>query len=1115
MTNEMGELFDLSSMYYNAEIEPADTQLAITKSCSMPSTPQDTSSIQIDLAVPAKGSAAHRALQIPELLERILGLLSSAQLPSMRLVSRHWDRAALEPLRLFPIFKNRHSDVILARLNRYGTHVIELDLTDAHLSDINTSDQWVRQFVQAITHHCPNVRSLKLPYECLRFGGVDLLVYYYASKKVYRTKEGIPVAPPSNTGIGPSSGQYNNQDTISLAQLHTLKLDFSHTEHQPVMGTKIISSIGRGLKRLELKLNLRESTFMQTFLQQQQQQQQQGFFGTVLHHNRLLSHQSCFLQYDEMLSACAQDLQDLEIIPAPHFLDPELTIVRRVSVPLQPHPHPLTQGTQDTQGTQGQTQAQVLFTGTTFSQPINPPRLISTFESLKIFAKFKPPLTRLHLGGVWFSEPDIWTLSEACPLVTDLRLTNEESDTRPRSSDMNRAAQNRTWIHPEAPIAINDRFKRPLSLYVSLKAWEELDYTTDCEEPTRSWKGLRRLRLDGNRVTMYSKTPWIMQNLRDLGPLRATQLSSLCLYNTLDLTDQDLIAFVDITHATLQFLNVDKNILLTDQSIRHVLMMCSSLKELSAAELNLTMAVFEDEELGLTDSSSLTCGAKIRNDVVKRKWACSNSLESLDLSWRFADGRPMHVQAPLYAENYESIMKSWDRNLHKPYRHHRRYYRLLEQQKQQQSLLEKQMGNNSARGSKPKRPFWHEQEGYLNEFEEARAFRLHSPRRRPSWKPRIPEKLIQQPSLPMFSKPWQIESIYERLRMLCKLEVLQLEGWLIPWRAADIYAFLGYSHEVESSTNSPDVHHMENLRSAKHSLEGNGLFCGRSGTGTEAYHGSKATNNAECLFDSANADHIVLSYLSKTLISKVYQPPIVSSVGQECPLKPIPCSYLTSLKHLNIQCKKAMFLSNPVGSDSPFEMEPGETIDLDNDDLCDITKSTFAPALHYSLPSDPEKRNKGAESSNCPPYSLSSPHPSLQPQLTEAEAEADRMRIEDQASMYSVIAAFMKACPRLQTFVIRPPPSVLSHEYSSSALTSKNFVATSAAAVPVNINNGRWDMIREYTVQLASTNGENSLVLTAMPLPLTQEMMHYLGCLSKRRVLCTVRSFPEYSIIRD
>ncbi|KAG0197513.1 hypothetical protein BGX28_009035 [Mortierella sp. GBA30] len=770
---------------------------------------------------------------------------------------------------------------ILTRLSTYGPLVLELDFSKSRLySKIPMED------VERLIKLCPNVISLRMPYDCLTSDGVQRLIRHYSQKRTgddgdhhhhaSSSSQSTPIRMPGGgTAIFPATTSYEGKDlksrNQSYGQLRSLCLDLSQTTLQP-SGMNFITNIGARLRRLELKLNLRQPLLdaMRTY----------------------------WLDYKELLEACT-GLEDLEIVPAPHFLSSKPTTPW---VPGWIHDE-LRQRVLHFMAAiaEGAGQGNGALKSTT---------TMTTLETLKVFETYRSSLvwlTRLHMGRVWFSDPELWTLADACPGLLDLRLTvvpEDEHLSRGQLYQIREQERNLLIIQEEE---INGA-KSNLSLGTVLRCWPRL----------------KKLRLDGNKVSMFSKVDLSSSVMfADAGLLSkgSYSLSFLCLYNTVSLTDLDLIFMLDLLAPTLQYLNVDRNVHLTDRSIRHVLMSCPRLRHLSAAELNLSMALFEDEEeegfseVGLEQVDGIEEIVRRPGRELTKMWACTKTLETMDLSWRSADGRPIRLPRgtidPYIDSSWEHMLPGYRHNPHS----------------------------------------W--------------------PRDRQCRTRRVPLAQLdsQDGSMRLFRKHWQIESIYERLRMLTNLEVLQLQGWLVPWRAADITAFLGCSPELESiDCLDPRVEHSS--------------LCVEKTNGQETDQDEDGVrDHNESLYQEA--DSIVIKVINQDLISfPLYQhgsSTDLNEVDSKAAVAPIPLSGLNKLRHLNIHCRNATFFKNRTGLASPFIISERverecETINKDTrvegslDEQLDETKSTWA---------------------------------------------------YDKALVFSVLGAFMKASPRLKTVVIR------------------------------------------------------------------------------------------------
>ncbi|KAF9437749.1 hypothetical protein BGZ76_011279 [Entomortierella beljakovae] len=621
-----------------------------------------------------------------------------------------------------------------------------------------------------------------------------------------------------------------------------------------------------------------------------------------------------FFKFGPLLENCGRYLQDLEVIPAPQF--------------------------GDVVGTNGETK-----------------NTTSTAATLGLFEVYRPPLTRLHLGGVWFSESDIAVLAKACPMISDLRISNEEKDGNLTMRELI-AIEHRDWYlyYNSFEYKQQEQRKKFLSVETILKLWGPR---------------LSKLRLDGNRIGMHSiaeggQEITVARNdtSNDINPSRHVaalpyRLTSLCLYHTTGLSDQQLIGVIDTIKSTLQLLNVDRNIFLTDSSIRHVLMSCPGLTELSAAELNLTMALFEDSDI--IEDSIPEVDLENRNyEAVKRKWACVDCLRSLDLSWRSTDGRAAHVKISEGTDDYDRILNSWDRNL-KPYYHHR-VFKEIQRRREARRKEEEKEREEMARNE------------LLQSSEEDTDYSQDYGSKNKPWKPRIPIELMQR-VLPMFSKPWQIESIYERIRILGKLEVLQLQGWLIPWRSADMMVFLGSSQENESvSVDDPlSLTHVSRMR--------------------DDNDWESIPETSPKSFNGKEADLLLVNYSKDSLITRLYQHYRLSIYPNETLRSPPSgVSYMTSLKYLNIMCRQPILMDENI---SPFEHWGDEDFSIKSN-------STFAPSLIAT------------ESKKLDPALFKRQGPYRMVPLPPAAGY-------EEVLLYSVLGEFMKACPQLETINVRTP----------------------------------------------------------------------------------------------
>ncbi|KAF9904960.1 hypothetical protein EC991_002200 [Linnemannia zychae] len=960
-----------------------------------------------DNSLPLVPSACHQALNILEVLERILFLVPPAQLLTLRFVSRHWDRATYRPLWQYPDFTQRGMDKITPRLVEHGHIVQELDFYKASLFRENPLED-----VETLKRLCPNVRSLRMPYGCLTFAGVQHLIQFYGLKSVG------PLSLSSSSGEGEGG------------QLHTLSLDMSKTEYQPE-GMEWLTDLGGGLRRLELRLNRkREGSQRQ---------------------------RTSFLQFEPLLASCG-GIRELVILPSPHFLPSSDDKFRE----FMQGQHP-TLGAMLTDHFHGAA-----------------PRL-RTLDTLKLFEQYRPPLRLLHLARVWFSDMDLEMLGRACPKIDDLRLTNMKADLlldewSERSRNM--------------PTESDDKTKDELSIEVILKCWPRM----------------RVLRLDGNLVRMFSAatrrnlqvpvsplSPSSSQPISSsaakvtsasagLLPRGSYKISSLCLYQT-SLLEEDLVTLVDLVEPTLTYLNVDRNPMLTDESIRYVLMTCSNLRDFSASELDLTMNIFEDkgpceqdqqqeemqdilekvQGLKLDDSSaSVTSVTKGLEPATKKPWACAKTLRSLDFSWRLKDGQPAH----LFSSGSTAI--NLNKLLLPPYQHHAH-------------LHDQERPHPRAQRSSPE------------EKEEEEH-------------PKVPR---------MFSTPWKIESIYERLKVLERLEVLQLEGWMIPWRTADIEAFLGHSSESE-------------LVSKENQFQEDKIS---SYLPWERYKGMGRWKEAASLNEYKDADFAYIATAnsivkeklrfqapSKDALSWKASPGVGGLTVNRADLIPHATSRMGRLRLLNIICKKPVFLDNPTDYLSPFILYPPlSTISESKADGEDHqepeVEGAITPSVDSILLSPVETSISTIGAAAPPPPPPPPPRAVLAPRFTTTitpttaalraappappaiRARPTPPRRKDtnlfKSLVHGVVASFMKACPNLERIVIthEENPHAPLHQTDFTVQLGCSETLVGEETQPINRNRGKVMMI---------LNDPAVATLQVSP----------------RRVLCTRRLYPELTTLR-
>ncbi|KAG0222513.1 hypothetical protein BGW41_005952 [Actinomortierella wolfii] len=470
--------------------------------------------------------------------------------------------------------------------------------------------------------------------------------------------------------------------------------------------------------------------------------------------NRSTMHAS-FINYDELFKACPR-LWELIITPAPYF-SPDPVENGVAPQPLTFHQeilsHPLVQHNNQTAH-----HHHTLFSGRN-----------TTTASLEAFVNNDlSRLRRLWLSIVWFSADHIRTLARACPNLTDLRLSYRDS------TDFGVPMPN-----------------IPFATYL------------EC------WPKMRSLWIDGTHISLPkqqqhqrnthraiespSLAPIPLQNLP---PVHLTTLS-LSRVNTL--TDQGLMQVVDVLGTKLSRLNVDKCLQLTDTGIRYVLMHSPALVRLSAAELNLTMNLFEDDDeildttwrdhykrhfagTGRSPAQHPIRGHFYEDHLPNRTWACVTSLKTLDLSWRETDSRPEHIK-PLHAT--QEYQKYHTTDVH-PVAFPVYHANGSSSPSSASSAITPWGSARNAHGQ----PYTFE---YCS-LAEIERWQSYNPLKIPGWKGSYQ---------PLFRKKYRLASMYHRLRQLVNLEVLLLQGWTIPWRACDLVAFTPPSIRDGHSVPSP------------------------------------------------------------------------------------------------------------------------------------------------------------------------------------------------------------------------------------------------------------------------------------------------------------------------
>ncbi|KAF9158219.1 hypothetical protein DFQ26_007871 [Actinomortierella ambigua] len=572
-------------------------------------------------------------------------------------------------------------------------------------------------------------------------------------------------------------------------QLKVLRLDLSNTPQQPFMD---LLTCLKALECLELKTKM-----------------------SNLH--------ASFLNYDELFKGCPR-LWELIVSPAPYF-NPDPAEIGTAPPPLTFHQeilgHPLVQ-----QHNMSNHHHHALLSGRN-----------TTTASLEAFTSNDlSRLKRLWLSLVWFSADHIRSLARACPNLIDLRLS----------------------------------YRASIDFDVPMPA---IPFTTYLE----CWPNLKSLWIDGTRVSLPRPPPRqpqqqgrvppppppppplasqhtasqtglrlpseAMGNLHMVTttvPSLPLRLTTLSLSRANALTDEGLMQIVDSLCTILSRLNVDRCLELTDKGIRYVLMNSPALIRLSAAELNLTMNLFEDGDedeggedeeqvrgqndsaggvldmawrdryrehysgTGLSPNKHPIRGWTYQDRLPRRTWACTSSLKTLDLSWRESDGRPPHIQIrhgiKAYLDLHETDVQPVAFPVHSP--------PLSSSSSSSPSTTALSPPSSSSFPSPPltspsPTPSVHgsarDAHGlpYTYEFctlAELERWQNYDPRRVEGWMGYYH---------PLFRKKFRLASMYHRLRQLVNLEALLLRGWIIPWRAADLVAFTPPPASPPSPTHEP------------------------------------------------------------------------------------------------------------------------------------------------------------------------------------------------------------------------------------------------------------------------------------------------------------------------
>ncbi|KAG0088187.1 hypothetical protein BGZ93_003469 [Podila epicladia] len=656
-------------------------------------------------------------------------------------------------------------------------------------------------------------------------------------------------------------------------QLHTLRLDMTKHSEDPHM--TVITQI-RTLRCLSIRFNDRSRRMMD-------------------------------FDYEDLFEACPL-LHDLTLVPAPGFQpsspsnhDPTMpNPAAPPPPPLPPPPPPSTQGHNF-----GAVLNQIL-------GHANPARNVihrTTEECLKYFEDHRPKLRRLHLDRVWFRDAEMKNLALSCPDIDDLRISNMSPDFARRSLS-----------HAES-----------FSLKTVLEAWPRL----------------RKLQVDGNKFSvglLKNEVQYVptmnLQEVDEASPPsiqqgRATEkipatghllnrcmISSLCLFKTHSLDNDDLITIVNHVASSLHYLNIDGCQKLTDHSVRYVLMTCSSLLELSAAELNLTMALFEDKDpvdrslhKVLADITELTAGICLddkgnpeqqlrcsnpdmkQSSTVQLKWACARTLRTLDLSWREHDGRPKFI--PINYGRDDFVKNSDTRHI---------LHAVMKSQRHGPWCCHQSTGHL-------------EPEAKDVDSDDLWAH-LHQAGTVPS----------KGGFLPMFRKRWSRSTIYERLKHLERIEVLLLQGWKLPWNGADLLEHCFSSSEMDRVSGRGFGMEMEEL--------------------------------------DLTLDRVVVQFLETSQVFSVIAPP---SLPVPSKLQAPVLRGLGALRHLDIRCKDPFFYSHEEITGFDYKRDP---LPLTNDATTNRNKAVTGRSLRSALLAFTSSSSTSTSSSSSS-ISSSSPKPSM------------------------------------------------------------------------------------------------------------------------------------------
>ncbi|KAG0356970.1 hypothetical protein BG005_004055 [Podila minutissima] len=783
-------------------------------------------------------------------------------------------------------------------------------------------------------------------------------------------------------------------------QLHTLKLDMTKHSEDPHMS--VITQI-RTLRCLSIRFSDRSRRMMD-------------------------------FDYEDLFQACPL-LRDLTLAPAPGFQpsiprnhDPMIPNPTAPPPPPPPPPPP-----------------QVPNFGAVLNQILghaNPaPKVIhrTTEECLKYFEEHRPKLRRLHLDRVWFRDVEMKNLALACPNIEDLRVSNPPLDFGRRS-----------LTHAES-----------FSLKTVLEAWPRL----------------RKLQVDGNKFSvglLEKEVQYIpmtnVQEEKEASPAstqqgRATEkipatghllsrcmISSLCLFKTQSIDNNDLITIVNHVAPSLHYLNIDGCQKLTDHSVRHVLMTCANLLELSAAELNLTMALFEDKDpvdrslhKVLADITEQTAGLCLddkgspeqqlhcnnpdmkQSSTVQRKWACAHTLRTLDLSWREHDGRPKFV--PIHYGRDEFVKNSDTRHI---------LHAVMKSQRHGPWCCRQSTG--------PLDP-----EAKNVEGDDLWAH-LHQAGTVPS----------RGEFLPMFRKRWSRPTIYERLKHLERIEVLLLQGWRFPWHGADLLEYCVSSSEIDR-------------------VRGGGL-------GMEIEELDLTLDRVVVQFRETSQIFSVIAPPSPTVPSKL-QAPLLRGLG--------------ALRHLDIRCKDPFFYSHEEITGVDSKRNP---LQLTNDATTNRDKAFTPP------PPPPPPPVAGSPPIPPPPPPVHVPRSTpvleslmrmaLPKHLTYSRDPTDDELAQSDGRMFSFLGTVLQICPRLEVMGVAPGTSGgvlgwnVSHAFDISLAKSMNEIDSDELP-----EDGVGKRDRSGAKNVDGQNSTPHANVQIVP--------------GRRSVHCTLRPFPELAVIRQ